>query len=88
MIPHARSYYNGSLKALVIRSTDGDVWYSYDTPVAYRVDGQPVRVSVNAFSCTTGKHLNAIDGGGRKAKAERIPRDTFLAELSEAFRWS
>lgn len=36
------------------------VWYSYKTPIAYKYDGEPVMVSKNMWSRTTGKHINQI----------------------------
>lgn len=36
------------------------VWYSYKTPIAYKYDGEPVMVSKNIWSRTTGKHINQI----------------------------
>ena len=48
------------------------VWFSYETPIAFKVDGQPRVVRENIWSTTTGKHLNSIDGGTKTAKAERV----------------
>lgn len=52
------------------------IYYSYDTIVAFQVDGNKRVVLKNYWSTTTGKHLNWIDGGGDKKKA-RVDQDTF-----------
>ena len=52
------------------------VWFSYDTPIAFRSSGERV-VRENIWSTTTGKHLNYIDGGTKEAKARRLPSDEF-----------
>ena len=57
------------------------VWFSYETPIAFKVDGQPRVVRENIWSTTTGKHLNSIDGGGTEAKAERVSSVEFNRAL-------
>lgn len=49
--------------------------------MAFQLDGRARRVRVNDWKQTTGKHLNAIDGGN---KAARIPGEQFELELAEA----
>ena len=44
------------------------VWFSYKTMVAFRVRGHERVVRENSWGPTTGKHLNAIDGGDKKAR--------------------
>lgn len=56
------------------------VWFSYRTPIAFSYQGQRV-VRVNDWSNTTGKHLTAIDGGGKEAKAARVTGAEFEAAL-------
>lgn len=57
------------------------LYYSYRTIVAYQdwTEGKVVRE--NDWSTTTGKHLNWIDGGNKKA---RLPGDIFRARLNAA----
>jgi hypothetical protein len=50
------------------------VWFSYETPIAFQVDGDKRFVRQNEWGPTTGKHLNAIDNGD---KAGRIPGQYF-----------
>lgn len=57
------------------------IWYSYETPIAFQFTGNVI-VSENAWSNTTGKHLNLIDGGDRQAKAARLSRAEFVAALN------
>jgi len=54
-----------------------DVYFSYKTPIAYRVNGT-LTIRVNDWSNTTGKHLNAIDTD----KSKRINGADFEARLS------
>ena len=57
------------------------VWFSYETPVAFRSAETGRLVRENDWSTTTGKHLNRIDGGDRSS---RIPGDVFERELDIA----
>jgi len=61
------------------------VWFSYETPVALQVGRGIMVVRKNVWGPTTGRHLNAIDGGGPLAKAERVDAETFTAHLEAAF---
>lgn len=56
------------------------IWFSYETPVAFRFRGERV-VRENDWSTTTGKHLNRIDGG---ARADRISGEEFERLLEDA----
>jgi hypothetical protein len=50
------------------------VWFSYTTPVAFKVAGLPIVISQNVYSRTTGKHINWIDGG---RNLPRVSREEF-----------
>jgi hypothetical protein len=50
------------------------LWFSYKTLIAFQFEGKERVVSENCWSNTTGKHLNAIDGGN---KASRVSREEF-----------
>lgn len=52
-------------------------WFSYETVVAINTDGNTY-VSENQWSASTGKHLSAIDGGSKEAKARRLPHENIL----------
>ena len=43
-------------------------WFSYKTLVAFQKGHGPCVVRENDWGNTTGKHLNAIDGGDKKAR--------------------
>lgn len=59
------------------------VWFSYETPIAFwSLNGELV-VRENVWGPTTGKHLNAIDGGTKAAKAERVSSDEFNRALTD-----
>jgi hypothetical protein len=55
--------------------------FSYRTVIAfYGPDDSAVRE--NVWGPTTGKHLNAIDGGDKESKAARIPGPEFEQRLA------
>ena len=69
--------------SLVMTMPNGvQIWFSYKTPVAYQVPGEALVVRENDWSTTTGKHLNAIDGGSNEAKRSRLAGTTFEARLT------
>ena len=83
MLPNFRTYgsYSSSncgANALVFSIGEIDVYFSYQTPVAFR-GPNGLRVRENEWGPTTGKHLNWIDGGDKK---HRIPGEQFERELS------
>jgi len=55
-----------------------EIWFSYETPVAFRTPETGLIVSQNIWTTTTGKHLNAIDNGN---KMKRIPNAEFTDKL-------
>jgi hypothetical protein len=57
--------------------------FSYKTPIAFYTPKTGLVVRRNDFSATTGKHLNAIDGGGNKAA--RMPGAEFERQIAELF---
>ncbi len=79
-----------AVNALVFNLPNGlRVWYSYKTPVAFLPPGLgtgSVIVRENDWAQTTGKHINAIDGGSREAKKARICGADFEQRLAEALR--
>lgn len=59
------------------------IWFSYQTPVAFRFPGGRLVVRRNDWGPTTGKHLNAIDNGDHK---RRVNKDTFEALYAEMMK--
>jgi hypothetical protein len=59
------------------------LWFSYDTVVAFQLDGHSRQVRQNSWSTTTGKHLNAIDDGDKK---NRLASDVFEANLHDVLK--
>jgi len=58
---------------------------SYKTVIGFEnVDGRFVRE--NAWGPTTGKHMNAIDGGSNLAKAARLPSAEFEKRLADVLK--
>ena len=60
------------------------VWFSYETPIAFKNGTwSTLVVRENVWGTTTGKHLNWIDGGTKEAKANRVSSDEFDRALDE-----
>jgi hypothetical protein len=74
------SYYgNGASSennAKVVTLMGTKFYFSYETLVAIENEDGLI-VHANEWGPTTGKHLNAIDGGGKEAKAERLSSSEF-----------
>jgi hypothetical protein len=88
-LPSFRSYGNYSSEnygahCLVIDFGPVTVWFSYKTPIAFHVEGHSRVVLKNYWSTTTGKHLNAIDGGNKKGRVDQETFDRLWAEQVEA----
>jgi hypothetical protein len=67
--------------ALQLRLGDLYIWFSYETVVAFKEPGRDTVVCDNTWGNTTGKHINAIDGGGENKK-HRLLRSQFENELN------
>lgn len=59
------------------------LFFSYETVIAFHHTNTGLVVCENVWGVTTGKHLNAIDGGSAQAKRERKPRAEFLKLLAQ-----
>lgn len=67
--------------SMSFRDARGITYYmSYSTLVGVRVPGNAPFVRRNVWGVTTGKHLNAIDGGD---KASRLDADLFAAAVAD-----
>ena len=73
---------NGRDNALSFSLGGVDVYFSYKTVVAFRAEGHLV-VRQNVWGPTTGKHLNAIDGGSTERKAQRMNEHDFQILLDQ-----
>lgn len=60
------------------------LYFSYKTLVAIKMPNYKLAVIKNYWGPTTGKHLNAIDGGTVEAKKERLNDDEFK-KIAEQF---
>lgn len=79
------NYSNANYGAHALTFTDAagnDYWFSYKTLVAFRGPDGVRHVHRNDWGTTTGKHLNAIDGGDKKA---RLSTPDFKAAFAAAF---
>ena len=75
--------YTTAVNALCFDLGGVTVWFSYRTPVAFQVGASEPVVRQNAWGPTTGKHLNAIDGGDKRA---RVSGEQFQAALAKALK--
>lgn len=85
-LPSFEQYAGPRSLAFHLTTPKGDtlrVWYSYQTPVAFALNGKRT-VRENQWSTTTGRHLNAIDGGSVEARAARVGEVQFQRELDSA----
>lgn len=66
----------------------GDVtyWFSYETCIAVHTPAIGTIARQNDWRTVTGKHLNAVDGGDKVAKAKRLPGSEFVALLGRIVR--
>jgi hypothetical protein len=64
------NYASGNYGAHALRFDVGgnSFWFSYKTLVAFQCGVGDVVVIKNYWKTTTGKHLNAIDGGDKKRR--------------------
>lgn len=72
---------NYGVNTLCVDLNNIKLYYSYKTIVAYYDIADGLTVCENAWSVTTGKHLNWIDNGNKKS---RLPFDEFKAKLNAA----
>lgn len=69
---------NYGAHALVFSLNGADFYFSYTTLVAFRTaSGHGTVIRENDWGPTTGKHLNAIDGGSKDAKKRRVSGEDF-----------
>lgn len=74
---------NYGAHALRFDTDNATFWFSYKTLVAFHRLGHGAKVvHQNDWGPTTGKHLNAIDGGDKKA---RLSATAFKARFAEVF---
>lgn len=75
---------NYGANSIAIRMGTRTVYYSYDTVVAFCGTNSQGKefdcVCQNLWGSTTGKHLNWIDGGNKKA---RLSKNEFEKQLQE-----
>jgi hypothetical protein len=57
-----------------------ELWFSYNECIAFAAPGYGLVVHENDWGVGTGRHLNAIDGGGN---APRFPHGEFTRLLEE-----
>lgn len=78
-----KNEYNG--RQILVRTNRLDIYYSYSSPIAFRVLAGGLVVSENTWgTTTTGKHLNQLDKG---AKGLRLDRSEFLRQLEAAINF-
>lgn len=81
-MPEIECYYQPSgenvIQVILLSVT---VWFSYKTLVAFFIDGKYV-VHTNDWGITTGKHLNAIDGGNKAGRVSDAEFQRLWKELT------
>lgn len=84
------SYYGDSAaqesNAKVVKIDDVSLYFSYETLIGFDLgDGSGLKRVKNYWGPTTGKQLNAIDGGSTEAKDKRMEKEAFY-ELAEKLK--
>ena len=88
-LPKINTYCNYSsdnygAHCLCVEVGEVTVWFSYKTPIAFQVGCNPRVVRENDWKTTTGKHLNAIDGGDKKSRVSGLEFERLWAEQIES----
>lgn len=78
--PYSGNY--GTHSMMFSDASGNQFWFSYQTMVAFRGPDGRRNVIKNYWGTTTGKHLNAIDGGNKNS---RLDREAFAAAYRVAF---
>ena len=76
-------YPNRNTKQITVEIGDLDLYFSYNTIVAFRSPFSGFVISENIWSMTTGRHLNEIDPD----KTKRINNTKFLIKLVETLQY-
>ena len=70
---------SGTSGAIYVESGPLTIWFSYRTPIAFQVGGEPRVISQNYWANGTAAHLNLID----RDKSKRVSGDEFQTRLAE-----
>jgi hypothetical protein len=84
---HIRSYgqyssKNYGINTLLVRVGKIELYFSYETVIAFWLQGQGLTICENVWTRTTGKHLNWINPD----KNIRLPYDDFVIKLNNALK--
>jgi hypothetical protein len=77
------SFYGINNNSLEITIGSVKVWFSYTTPIAFKVDGDQLVVRRNVWSNTTGRHMNFIDGGKHRSRVNAEVFERLWNDLAE-----
>lgn len=83
------NYSSGNYGAHALKFNVGndEFWFSYKTLIAFRKGYGPIVVHCNDWSTTTGKHLNAIDGGNKKTRLSAVDFEAaFIAAFGRSIK--
>ena len=78
-VAHYKQTRSGSSGAIYVEIGPLTIWFSYYTPIAFQVGGEPRVISRNYWGNGTGAHLNLID----RDKSKRVPKEEFEGRLAE-----
>lgn len=81
-VPHASANYG--LNCLCFEVEGREFYFSYKTFVAFRGRDGWLRVRRNDWGVTTGRHLNAIDGGNKASRLSDVDFEAaYRAEMGQ-----
>jgi hypothetical protein len=69
----------------VVRFQNLTLWTSYSTVIGFFTPKTGRVCRENSWGLTTGKHLNAIDGGDKKSRIAGADFEKQLADVLQAF---
>lgn len=70
---------NINRNSAVVFTENAVLHFSYETLISFKIGNNPLVISENCWSTTTGKHLNEIDSD----KSKRVPRKDFMRLYEE-----
>jgi hypothetical protein len=71
-----------SANAHVVKAGKLEIYFSYETPIAFRDADGTLVVSENVWGSTTGRHINLVDS----AHGARVPAEEFEERLQAYLR--
>jgi hypothetical protein len=76
--------YTGGGNARFVKVGALKLYFSYETCIAYQIEGKRCVVAENPAGTTTGRHIGVIDGGNKKRRYPWAEFQVMLQAMLEA----